>query len=98
VAAVTAWSFNQGGNRGHQRWTAFGSAGADDPGWDVTDAKRFTPIGSIDTVGQPAAAFRAVSVRARPGQTLGTFRWIVWRLSPVTPAAENTAMQELAVE
>lgn len=32
------------------------------------------------------------------GNPLGNFQWIVWQVSPVTPLAENTAIQELAVE
>jgi hypothetical protein len=35
---------------------------------------------------------------APSGKSLGTFRWIAWQTSPVTPQAENTAWQELSVE
>ncbi|MBM4155420.1 MAG: signaling protein [Lentisphaerae bacterium] len=98
VSAVTSWSFNQGGHRGRQFVTLYGSASPADPGWDVADRARFVPLGTIDTAAAPAAAFTAASLRARSGSTLGRFRWIVWRVHPVTPIGENTAFQELAVE
>lgn len=31
-------------------------------------------------------------------QSLGQFRWILWRDSPVTSRGQNTTFQELAVE
>jgi len=39
----------------------------------------------------------AASLRARPGSSLGSFRWIVWEVSPVTELNENTAFQEFHV-
>jgi hypothetical protein len=98
VASATSWSFNQGGNRGRQIVTVHGSASADDPGWNTADRARFVPLGTIDTAAAATADFTAASLRARPGSTLGRFRWIVWRVHPVTPIGENTAFQELAVE
>ena len=98
IKAVTAWSYNQDGRRGRQLVTVFGSDSAVDPGWDTKDASRFKPLGSIDTGTPGDAAFVASSLRARDGQSLGTFRFIVWKVAPVTPAAENTAVQELAIE
>ncbi len=98
VNAVTAWSFNQNGNRGVQFWTAYGSDSTADPGWDTDDPRRFVLIGTVSTAALPPAEFRAVSLRAPSGQSLGRFRWIVWRVHPVTPLHENTAYQELFVE
>lgn len=99
VAAITAWSYNQNGNRGAQFWTAYGSTSATDPGWNTADPARFTPIGTVGTASLAPAEFSAVSLRARPGQALGRFRWIVWRVFPVTPEQEeNTAFQELSAE
>lgn len=98
VRAVTSWSFNQNGNRGRQFFTVYGSNSATDPGWDTEDAKRFTPLGSIDTGSLPSANFIATTLRTADGGSLGTFRWIVWRTSPVTRIHENTAWQEFAVE
>ncbi len=40
----------------------------------------------------------AASLSARTGKILGEFHWILWRVTPVTEIAENTAFQELAVE
>jgi hypothetical protein len=98
VTAITSWSFDQEGRRGHQRLNLFGSTAAADPGWDTADTTRFTPLGSIDAAMPPAARFLAASLRARPGQSLGTFRWIVWSTQPLNATGEHTAFQELNVE
>lgn len=95
VVAITSWSHNQGNSRGSQRVTLYGSNAASDPGWNL---KKYTAIGTIDTTGIPAKNFNAASLRARKGNELGKFRWIVWSVSPVSKNAENTAFQELAVE
>lgn len=99
VVAITSWSFQKGA-RGTQKVTLYGSNSAADPGWNIADRSRFQPLGSIDTSGLSARTFTAASLRASDGQSLGTFRWIVWRVTPVTSAGggENTAMQELAIE
>jgi hypothetical protein len=69
-----------------------------DSGWDTSNRERFTPIGSIDTTRIPVGKFNAVSLRARKGESLGTFHWIVWKVNPVTSLIENTTFQELAEE
>jgi hypothetical protein len=83
--------------RGHQRLNLYGSNSASDPGWNVEQEKNFTPLGSIDTLGQNVDEFLATSLEARKGDSLGKFRWIIWTLSPISPIQENTAMQELQV-
>jgi hypothetical protein len=98
VSAVNSWSFNQNGNRGRQRMTLYGSNSATDPGWNIADASKFTPLGSIDTAAAAVAPFTASSLRAPSGASLGSFRWIVWATAPVTDAGENTAWQEFSVE
>ena len=98
IAAVSSWSYNQNDNRGPQNVTIYGSEAKTDPGWNLHDASRFVPLGTIDTTGLGAGTFNAASLRARLGQALGRFRWILWSVSPVTSHAENTAFQELAVE
>ena len=98
IGAISSWSFNQNGNRGRQSVTLYGSNAASHPGWNVGDASRFVPLGSIDTASLGDAAFTASSLRAPKGQSLGKFRWIVWLTSPVTGMGENTAWQELSVE
>ena len=98
VQAITSWSFNQNGNRGRQIVTLYGSKSDSDPGWDVDDSARFTPLGSIDTASLADSAFTASSLRATDGSALGSFRWIVWQTTPVSGIHENTAWQEIAVE
>lgn len=99
ITAANTWSYNQDGKRARQCFTLFGSNAPVDPGWNTRDASRFTPLGSIDIRPANAAdAFLATSLRARPGQSLGTFRWLVWAVAPVTDLGENTAIQELGVE
>jgi hypothetical protein len=97
VTAITSWSFNQNGNRGPQRVTLFAGVSDADPGWNTADRARFTPLGTMDTTAIEADQFNAVSLRARKQGALGTFRWIVWRVAPVTTRGENTAFQELHV-
>jgi membrane-associated protease RseP (regulator of RpoE activity) len=98
VTAIASWTFNQNGNRGRQLVTLYGSNAAGDPGWRLEDEKTFTPLGTLDTASLAGGTFTAAALRARPGQTLGTFRWIVWQASPVTGMGENSAFQELSVE
>ena len=93
----SSWSFNLNKNRGAQSVTLYGSASEKDPGWTISEGKRFVPIGSFDTTQMENGKFNAVSLKAAPGKTLGSFRWIVWKVSPVSPKQENTAFQELEV-
>ena len=95
VAAITSWSHNWKKIRGAQKITLYCSNSPSDPGWDLS---KFTPLGTIDTTDQKPATFTAISLRASAGKLIGTFRWIVWAVSPVSSKAENTAFQELAVE
>jgi membrane-associated protease RseP (regulator of RpoE activity) len=98
IRAFNSWSFNQNGNRGRQIVTIYGSNSVTDPGWNVNDSSRFTPLGSIDTASLMGSGFTAASLRAPKGESLGSFRWIVWQTAPVSGIQENTAWQELAVE
>jgi membrane-associated protease RseP (regulator of RpoE activity) len=98
VAAITSWSFNQNGNRGRQIVTIHGSNSATDPGWNLADTSLFTPLATLDTASLPAAGFTAASLRSPEGQSLGSFRWVVWETAPLNPAGENTAYQEFSVE
>lgn len=97
ISAITSWSYNQKGFRGPQKLVVYGSDAAKDPGWDLA---QFTPLGTIDTTGEPKAEFTAASLRASSDQSLGTYRWIVWAVSPITTTGggENTAFQEFVVE
>ncbi|TAE75328.1 MAG: signaling protein [Verrucomicrobia bacterium] len=98
VAAVNSWSHNQNGNRGRQRVSIYGSSSEADPGWNLADAGKFTPLGSFDTASLSEASFTAASLRAPSGASLGRFRWIVWQTEPVTDLEENTAWQEFSVK
>jgi hypothetical protein len=99
VAQVNTYSFNQGGGRGRQCFALYGSSAPADPGWNVEDARVFTPIAAVDTPLPPKADFMATSIRRSDGKPLGSYRWLAWAVSPATPAAggENTAFQELQV-
>jgi hypothetical protein len=94
VAVVTTWSFNQGGNRGAQRFALFGSNAAADPGWDEHG---LTPIALVDTTRDATEGFTATRICRTAGRPLGTFRWLLWVTQPVTSSDENTAFQEFEV-
>ncbi|MDP5079468.1 MAG: sulfatase [Opitutales bacterium] len=93
VSTITSWSHNQVGRRGAQKLTIYGSDGTTDPGWDLS---QYAELGKVDT-GAPNATFTAASLRDSSGGSLGSFRWIVWAVSP-SAAGENTAYQEFAVD
>ena len=98
VTAVSSWAYRQNKDRVRQMLTIYGSASPTDPGWEVSDASRFTPLGSIDTSSLADFPFTAASLRAPTGQSLGSFRWIVWQTAPISDSLENTSWQELGVE
>ena len=96
VSAITSWSANKKNVRGAQKLVIYASRSETDPGWDLS---KYTVLGTIDT-GKAKEAFVAASLRASAKQSLGSYRWIVWAVSPVTTAGggENTAFQEFSVE
>ncbi|MDF7825467.1 right-handed parallel beta-helix repeat-containing protein [Pontiellaceae bacterium B12227] len=94
VSAITSWTYNRGGSRGAQKLTIYASASKNDPGWNFN---KFTPLGTIDTTGIKPGEFTGASLKAAKG-TLGTFRWIIWQVDPVSKKGENSAFQELTVE
>ena len=73
----------------------FGSASVQDPGWD---ASKYTPIIEVDTTGIPVDKFLGTRVRTADEQSLGTFRWLMWVVEPVTEKGENTAFQEFQIQ
>ena len=99
IAQVNTFTSNQNGNRGRQRFVLYGSRAAADPGWNVEDRKAFTPIIDLDTQKTPETDFVATSVRQSGGKPLGSYRWLVWAVAPVTENAggENAAFQEFQV-
>ena len=72
----------------------YGSSAAADPGWNVADAKLFTPIIVVDS--RQDAAYKATSIRGGDGKALGSYRWLVWQGFPVN-GVENTAFQEMQI-
>ena len=96
VTAINSWSYQQGKNRGAQRLTIFASDSNKDPGWNLD---KLTPIGTIDS-GATKQSYTAASLQAIDGESLGSYRWIVWAVSPISGSGggENTAFQELSVE
>jgi membrane-associated protease RseP (regulator of RpoE activity) len=91
-------TFSSLGGRSRQNFVLYGSNAATDPGWKVADATVFAPIISVDTRQGASADFAATSIRHSDGKPLGSHRWLVWAVSPVTDDnQENTAFQELQV-
>jgi len=91
-------TFSALGKRSWQSFVLYGSSAAADPGWNVADAKVFTPIIAVDTRDGLPTDFVATSIRHSDGKPLGSYRWLVWAVSPVTDDnRENTAFQELQV-
>ena len=97
IRAVNTFTFNQNDSRGVQHFVLFASNSPTDPGWNTSDRKRFTPLVEVDTTGAKVGPFHATQVRASKGGVLGTFRWLVWAVLPVTERGENSAFQELQV-
>ncbi len=94
IAEVKTWSFNEGGNRGAQKFILFGSDSAVDPGWE---RNKFTPISEVDTIGMPIEKFTGTKVLSSADKSIGTFRWLMWVVYPVTKEGENTSFQEFQV-
>ena len=99
ITQVNTFSYDQDGNRGRQRFVLYGSDASSDPGWQVQDMSRFTPITDVNSGTVGTADFVATSVRRVGNARLGEYRWLVWAISPVTGTAggENTAFQEFQV-
>jgi hypothetical protein len=97
VVSVATWSHNHSGKRGAQNFVLFGSA-ADDPGWDVADRLKFTPLAEVDTRGTQSGKHHGTLIRNSAGQPLGSFRWLVWVVQPVTDKLENTSFQEFQIK
>jgi hypothetical protein len=93
INEVCAWSFNMGGKRGSQNFALFGSASADDPGWDVS---KFQAIAEVNVAARDK--YLATAVRRAGGKPLGSYRWLMWMTKPVTKIGENTAFQEFQIK
>jgi len=98
IAQVNTFSRGNDGIRARQNFVLYGSAAASDPGWNVEDASLFTPI--IDLVARKTSGleFAATSIRQSDGKLLGSYRWLIWAVTPITyDRGSNTAIQELQV-
>lgn len=101
VQAIGQINTFSGGNnhiRARQNFVLYGSAAATDPGWNVQDASQFTPI--IDLVARETDEFdcAATSIRQSAGKPLGSYRWLVWAVTPVTyDGGSNTSFAEVQV-
>ena len=89
VAQIRSFSFNQNGNRAHQRFTLVGIS--------EKKVKEPVPIATVNTTPHPTGKYFASRVQATDDRGLGVFRWIAWVLQPVTDQQENTAFQEFQV-
>lgn len=96
IESVATVTFNQNGNRGSQRFVLFGSNADKDPGWNLSSEKAFTPLGEVDTTGADRKSFQATVIRSNV-ESLGRYRWLIWRIEPVTAQGENSAFQEFVV-
>lgn len=99
IAEIRSYSHNQNGNRASQSFTLYGSASPHDPGWNQHDPAIFVPIFDMEKR-ETAGTFLATRIASSGGRSLGSFRWLMWAVSPVTPDSrgENTAFQEFQVK
>jgi len=96
LGGVNCWTYNFG-TRGKLDVIVYGSNAKENPGWDVKNTAKFTPIGTINTKNNPQENYNLASLTS-PKHDLGSYRWIVWRLTPLNEKGENSAVQELSVE
>ncbi len=98
ISQINSFSYNQNGNRARQRFVLYGSAMEAAPGWDVENREKFMPILQVDS-GPAQSDFVATSIRRRGSAILGTYRWLIWVVRPISSIAggENTAFQEFQV-
>lgn len=96
INAVNSWTYDMSGTRGAVRVAIFASSSEGDPGWDVADRGKFTPLTVIDTRGIETKKFNAASYRL--GGEAKEFRWVLWLPLPLNATGEYPAFQELGVD
>ncbi|PHS19041.1 MAG: signaling protein [Blastopirellula sp.] len=89
ITEIRSWSFNQGSNRGSQRFTLFGVR-------ETVSPKR-VPLVMVDTRKSASKTFVGSKIQTSDGKPIGTFRWLEWTVQPVTAGQENTAYQEFQI-
>jgi len=98
VHAISTWSTNKNGTRGPQFFTIYGCNADSDPGWKLSDLRKFTPLATIDTTSLPSKQYTATSLRSPELNSLGKYRWIYWHVQPINSRQENSSIQELLVD
>ncbi|MEI7898938.1 MAG: DUF6288 domain-containing protein [bacterium] len=98
IVEINTWSCNFEGRRGPQSFAVFGSSASEDSVKDLSDRRKYTLIAEVDTIGTASKEFQATGIRVTGGKSFGKFRWLIWRVMPVTGAGENTAFQEIQVQ
>ena len=96
VGAINCWTHNHG-ERGKLDVIVYGSRQQENPGWNVKDLSAFTPIASINTKASELDVFNLVSLQSED-KDLGSYRWIVFKISPINAKGENTSVQELSID
>lgn len=89
-------TYSSGGNRARQKFVLYGSNSTEDPGWNLADTRRFTPMISVDV--PQSTSYQATSVRQSNGQPLGDYRWLIWKVVPINSIGENTSFQEMQIK
>ncbi|MFT7644309.1 MAG: hypothetical protein ACI9G1_006076, partial [Pirellulaceae bacterium] len=97
IKSVSTVSCNLNGVRGHQRFILMGSNYGDEPSFNEAPSSSFEVIAEVDTLGDEPSSFQSTHVSSS-GKSLGKYRWLLWKVYPVTGQGENTAFQELIVE
>lgn len=97
IAAINTWSYSQNGYRGAQSFTLYGSTTEKDPGWDIANAKSFTPIGDVRSKATKKFLATQIRMASKKPTGLGRYRWLIWAPRAVTSNNENTAFQEIQI-
>ena len=96
ISEIRCWSFNQGGNRGTQKFTIFGIKYSTLSAAAKTVRKR-VPLAMVNTAAIKPQKYVATKLITSDGTPIGTFRWIELVLQPISGANENTAFQEVQI-
>ena len=91
-------TYASGNTHARQSFTLYGSNATSDPGWNIADSSAFTPIITVDSRGE-RTEYEATSIRRSAAKPLGTFRWLVWAVTPTMGeiGGQNTTFEEIQV-
>ena len=96
IKAVKSFTYSKGAERGKLNVTIYASNATSDPGWDVENKSKYTPIGTINTIEAKVDAYNQASIVS--ANHLGEYRWIVWKVKPLNASGENSSIQELSID